>query len=67
MPYQDVFILFWKEVKESIEKGTFAKLSLAKTIGQPNLRNIFLRPVPSNDGIKVLLKLRYRDRETEDQ
>jgi hypothetical protein len=67
MPYQEVFVLFWQQVKESIEDGTFAKLTLAKTIGRPNLRNIFLRPVQSKDGVKVLLKLRYRDRETLDQ
>lgn len=39
---------------------------MAKTIGKPNLRNIFVRPVYSEDGFKVLLKLRYRSRETED-
>ena len=66
MPYQDVFVLFWKQVKESLQEGCFAKLTMAKTIGKPNLRNIFLRPVYSEDGFKVLLKLRYRSKETED-
>ena len=67
MPYQDVFLIFWKLVIESIEEGNFAKLTMAKTIGKPNLRNIFVRPIYSEDGFKVLLKLRYRSRETEDQ
>lgn len=67
MPYQDVFVLFWKQVKESLEEGRFAKLTMAKTIGKPNLRNIFVRPVYSEGGFKVLLKLRYRSKETEDQ
>lgn len=67
MPYQDVFLIFWKLVTESIEEGNFAKLTMAKTIGKPNLRNIFVRPIYSEDGFKVLLKLRYRSRETEDQ
>ena len=67
MPYQDVFVLFWKHVEESLQEGRFAKLTMAKTIGKPNLRNIFLRPVNSEDGFKVLLKLRYRSKETEDQ
>jgi hypothetical protein len=67
MPYQDVFVLFWEQVKESVQEGSFAKLTMAKTIGKPNLRNIFLRPIYSKDGFKVLVKLRYRSRETEDE
>ena len=67
MAYQDVFVLFWEQVKESVEKGQFAKLTMAKTIGKPNLRNVFLRPVYSKDSFKVLLKLRYRSRDTEDE
>ena len=67
MPYQDVFVLFWEQVKESVQEGRFAKLTMAKTIGKPNLKNIFLRPVYSKDGFKVLLKLRYRSKETEDE
>lgn len=67
MPYQDVFVLFWEQVKESVQEGQFAKLTMAKTIGKPDLRNIFVRPVYSKDGFKVLLKLRYRSRETEDK
>jgi len=66
MPYQEVFILFWEQVKESVQEGRFAKLTMAKTIGKPNLKNIFLRPVYSEDVPKVLLKFRYRSRETED-
>ncbi len=66
MDYQEVYIEFWKLVEESVEAKTFAKMTLAKTIGKPNLRNIFLRPIYSDAGFKVLLKLRYRDRDTED-
>jgi hypothetical protein len=66
MQYQDAFVLFWEQVKESVQEGTFAKLTMAKTIGKPNLKNIFLRPVYADDGFKVLLKFRYRSRETED-
>ncbi|WP_299781242.1 hypothetical protein [uncultured Formosa sp.] len=67
MPYQDVFILFWEQVEASCQEGTFAKLTLAKTIGKPNLKNIFVRPVYSDNGFKVLVKLRYQSRETEDE
>ncbi|MBV1887716.1 MAG: hypothetical protein KUG51_00330 [Urechidicola sp.] len=66
MPYQDVFVLFWEQVKESVQEGRFAKLTMAKTIGKPNLRNIFFRPVYSEDDFKVLVKFRYRSRDTED-
>lgn len=66
MIYQDVFIIFWEQVKKSIEEGTFAKLTMAKTIGKPELKNIFIRPIYSDDDFKVLLKYSYRPRETED-
>ena len=66
MTYQDVFIVFWEQVKESIKEGTFAKLTMAKTIGKPELKNIFIRPIYSNDDFKVLLKYSFRHRETED-
>ena len=66
MPYQDVFVQFWEQLEESIEKGTFAKLTMAKTVGKLELKNIFLRPIYSNDDFKVLLKFRFRPRETED-
>lgn len=67
MPYQDVFVLFCEQVKESVQEGHFAKLTMAKTIGKPDLKNIFVRPVYSENGFKVLLKFRYRSRETEDK
>jgi len=66
MLYQEVFIHFWEQVKESIQQKRFAKLTMAKTIGKPDLKNIFLRPIYSDDGFKVLLKFRYRLKETED-
>ncbi len=67
MPYKDVFDLFWKQVLKSIEENRFAKLTMAKTIGKPDLKNIFLRPVYSEEDFKVLLKFHYRSKETEDQ
>lgn len=66
MSYQEVFILFWEQVKESVQEKRFAKLTMAKTMGKPDLKNIFVRPIYSDDGFKVLLKLRYRSKETED-
>lgn len=66
MPYQDVFAQLWEQVKENIETEEFVKLTMAKTIGKPNLKNIFIRPVYSDKGFTVLLKFRYRAREDED-
>ncbi|WP_299100217.1 hypothetical protein [uncultured Winogradskyella sp.] len=66
MTYQDVFNEFWEQVKESIEAKTFAKLTMAKTIGKPELKNIFLRPIYAEDDFKVILKYSFRPRETED-
>jgi hypothetical protein len=66
MNYQEEFIVFWEQVKESINEGVFAKLTMAKTIGKPKLKNIFLRPIYSNDDFKVMLKYSFRPRETED-
>lgn len=66
MSYQDVFVVFCEQVKESVNEGRFAKLTMAKTIGKQNLKNIFVRPIYSEDGFKVLLKFHYRSRETEE-
>jgi hypothetical protein len=67
MPYQDVFVLFWEHVKESVQEGRFAKLTMAKTIGKPDLKNIFVRPISLEKDTKVLVKLRYQSKETEDE
>lgn len=66
MSYQEVFVDFWKQVKESVEEGSFAKLTMAKTIGKPDLKNIFVRPIESNENFKVLVKFRFRSKETKD-
>ncbi|WP_235817823.1 hypothetical protein [Formosa haliotis] len=67
MTYQEEFVLFWEQVKLSCQEGRFAKLTLAKTIGKPNLKNIFVRPLSLEDHQKVLVKLRYQSKETEDE
>ncbi len=66
MSYEDEFVLLWEQVKESVQEGKFAKLTMAKTIGKPDLKNIFVRPVYSENDFKVLLKFSYRLREMED-
>ena len=44
MSFQPVFAEFWQKVIESIEDRTFSKLTLAKTIGDTELKNIYARP-----------------------
>lgn len=66
MLYTNVFNSFCNQVKISIQKDQFAKLTMAKTIGKPELKNIFLRPMVFENEPKVLLKFRYASRETED-
>ncbi len=67
MSCEDLFDQFWEQVKESVKEERFAKLTMAKTVGKPNLRNVFVRPIYSEGDFKVLLKLRYRYRDTEDK
>jgi len=66
MPYEEAFVLFWEQVKESLEDGSFAKLTMAKTIGKLELKNIFIRPISSLEKNKVLVKYSYRPTEMED-
>jgi hypothetical protein len=65
MSFQPVFDEFWKKVKESIANKTYAKLTLAKTIGDTDLKNIYVRPV-LNDGVFSLsVTARYKTEEIE--
>lgn len=65
MSFQPVFAQFWGKVKESIENHTYAKLTLAKTIGDTELKNIYVRPV-LNDGVFSLsITARYKTEEVE--
>ena len=65
MSYQPVFAQFWEKVKESIQNGTYAKLTLAKTIGDPELKNIYVRPVLNDDIFSLSITARYKTEEAE--
>ncbi|RTY81316.1 hypothetical protein EKL97_00865 [Flavobacterium sp. LS1P28] len=66
MSFQPVFALFWENVKESIQNGTYAKLTLAKTIGDTELKNIYVRPVLSESNVFSLsVTARYKTEEIE--
>lgn len=64
--YEPIFALFCERVKESILAGTFAKLTLAKTMGDTELKNIYFRLVLNEDNsFSVSLTSRYKTEEVE--
>lgn len=67
MSYESILNEFWQKVKESIQNGTFAKLTLAKTIGDTEIKNIYLRLVINEDDATygVSLTARYKTEEIE--
>ncbi|MEL1239919.1 hypothetical protein [Flavobacterium flavipallidum] len=66
MSYEPIFALFWERVKQSLEDKTFAKLTLAKTIGDTEIKNVYVRPVLlENDEMKMSVICRFKTEETE--
>lgn len=67
MLYQPIFVEFYQKVKESIQKGIFAKLTFAKTMGDTELKNIYVRlNILENDGgYNLAFTSRYKTEEIE--
>lgn len=66
MLYQPVFVEFYEKVKASISEGTFAKLTLAKTIGDTDLKNIYVRlNIMEDSSYNWVFTTRYKTEETE--
>lgn len=66
MLYQPVFVEFYEKVKISIQKGTFAKLTLAKTMGDTELKNIYVRlNILENNTYNWVFTSRYKTEEIE--
>lgn len=62
--YNSVFIQFFEQIKSSINDGTFAKLTLAKTIGDTDLKNIYVRlHILETGGYNFALTFRYKTEE----
>lgn len=59
MTNQEVLEEFYLEVKKSIENGTFSKLTLAKTIGNNELMNVFARVIIQENKLDFELKFKY--------
>lgn len=66
MQYQTVFLEFYEQVKQSISQGTFAKLTLAKTMGDTDLKNVYVRlNILETGGYNFSLVHRYKTEEIE--
>ena len=63
MPFTATFSEFYTKVKVSLEDGTFAKLTLAKTIGNAQLMNIYVRPIMDEGILKLELKFKFQREE----
>ncbi|MBA4135599.1 MAG: hypothetical protein C0525_12815 [Flavobacterium sp.] len=63
MSFTASFTEFYNQVKTSLADGTFAKLTLAKTIGNTDLKNIYVRPIIEEGNLKLELKFRYQEEE----
>lgn len=63
MPNSQTYISFFERVKTSISDGTFAKLTLAKTIGNTQLMNIYVRTIVEDNELLLNLKFKFQQEE----
>jgi hypothetical protein len=63
MVFTATFTTFYNKVKESLADGTFAKLTFAKTIGNTDLMNIYIRPVVEDEVLQLELKFKFQQEE----
>ena len=63
MSFTESFTEFYNQVKTSLANGTFAKLTLAKTIGNTDLMNIYVRPIIEDGVLKMELKYKFQQEE----
>ncbi len=63
MSFTESFADFYNLVKASLADGTFAKLTMAKTIGNTDLMNIYARPIVEEGILKMELKFKFQQEE----
>ena len=63
MSFTESFSDFYNKVKASLADGTFAKLTMAKTIGNTDLMNIYVRPIIEDGILKMELKYKFQQEE----
>lgn len=66
MLYQPVFNEFYELVKKSISEGKFAKLTLAKTIGDTEIKNVYVKlNILEDKSYNFAFLTRYKSEEIE--
>lgn len=66
MLYQPVFNEFYELVKKSISEGKFAKLTLAKTIGDTEIKNVYVKlNILDDKSYNFAFLTRYKSEEIE--
>jgi hypothetical protein len=63
MIYLEPIHAIFEALKTSLANGTFAKLTLGKTIGKTKLTNIYFRTIVDNDVLKFNVTFRYLSEE----
>ena len=63
MIYSEPIHAIFEHLKTSLTNGTFAKLTLGKTIGKTELTNIYFRTIVDNDVLKFNVTFRYLSEE----
>jgi CRISPR/Cas system CMR-associated protein Cmr5 small subunit len=63
MPNIIAYNSLFESFKQSLIDGTFAKLTLAKTIGNTQLMNIYVRTIVEENVLKVTLKYKFQQEE----
>jgi hypothetical protein len=63
MSYSEQINAIYEHLKTSLSNGTFAKLTLGKTIGKTELTNIYFRTIVDNDALKFNVTFRYLSEE----
>jgi hypothetical protein len=63
MSYSEQINALYDHLKTSLSNGTFAKLTLGKTIGKTELTNVYFRTIVDNDTLKFNVTFRYLSEE----
>lgn len=63
MNYSEQINAIYDHLKTSLSIGTFAKLTLGKTIGKTELTNIYFRTIIDNNTLKFNVTFRYLSEE----
>jgi len=63
MIYSEQIKVIFELLKTSLANGTFAKLTLGKTVGKTELTNIYFRTIVENETLKFNVTFRYLSEE----